>query len=229
MNGWICNIIENQYQDFSEDSFIGGKPKIPQDFSLPYCELCGKELTFFFQVAFPFNHAWYGKSLALFYCTEHYHGDLCIPEFPDIQDLLGANIPIDFLRKYEKNFRILIFDTHNGVTNKQYVEKVTFKSLQLIENNGADSNADFLLAGAPVWIMGFDETPATINTIKSTLLLQIKEDYVFDKLQNAPAQEDVFGEPRKENFYKLFVADRIYFWGTKDLNMPLVYVSVQAP
>ena len=83
MKSWKLEPLSDRRQPEEEDTFLGGKPKLPPDVSLPSCRLCGKELAFFFQVAFPQGHKWEGKSMAVFYCVEEWHDRYCIPELPD--------------------------------------------------------------------------------------------------------------------------------------------------
>ena len=73
MKSWKLEITGNCVQTTEGDSFIGGKPKLPPNVDIPKCGLCGKELTFMLQVAFPQGHPWAGKSMAVFYCIEVWH------------------------------------------------------------------------------------------------------------------------------------------------------------
>lgn len=184
-----------------------------------------------FQIAFPLEHSWFGKSFALFFFTNQFHEEFCIPEFPDVIDLNGAQITKDFLDGYERNFKLLIFDIEKGVVRNEYKEKVVYKPLEMLRIEGADSQAEFVIGGEPIWIMGYDETPGSIScNDKVELLLQIREDYMFERLSEAKPQESMFGDRlKKVNLYELFAANRIYFWGTTDTVSPAVYISVQSP
>ena len=227
MINWNCNILKNKQQDSKYDSFIGGKPKIPRNCSSPRCNLCKEELTFMFQIAFPEGHAWYGKSFAMFFCTKHFHGEFCIPEFPNVNELYGVEISRDFLDKYERNFKLVIFNTVQGVIQENYEEKLIFKPFHMVKTEQMDPNVDFVISGKPIWIMGIDETPGKIASVSNIeLLLQVREDYEFEKHSNAKPQDNPYYE---QNNYMLFAADRIYFWGTTDANNLAVYISVQSP
>ena len=41
--------------------------EIPPESVIPKCSMCNNELTFMFQIEFPPEHEWYGKSLAVFF------------------------------------------------------------------------------------------------------------------------------------------------------------------
>ena len=230
MHSWQCKINQGAPQNNSYDSFIGGKPKIPASMEIPCCTLCKERLTFMFQIAFPKGHFWYGKSLALFFCKSHYHQGYPIPEMPNVEDLFGANISEEFLKTYERNFRILIFESELGCIRNDYEEKVTFSPLEICKVDQMDPSADIMLGGTPIWIMDIDETPGKIASSEEIgLLFQIREDFTFDKLPDAPPEETILGTKRTENIYTLFAADRVYFWGTIGQIPPAVYVSVQRP
>lgn len=229
MLNWNYDILDGDNQSFETSSFIGGKPKIPAEIAIPRCSLCNNELTFMFQVEFPPEHDWYGKSLAVFFCTTAFHNRYCIPQFPQVPDLFGANISSEFLRRYGRNFRTIVFDSNQGTLREDYEEKVAFKTLQMRSKNKVDKKAPFILGGSPIWIMGVDETPGTIDGKELTLLLQIKENYRFQITPSAPPQATIMNRYRDDGTYELFAADRIYFWGVKDKSSPLIYISVQAP
>ncbi|MFC3846183.1 zinc ribbon domain-containing protein, partial [Paenibacillus sp. MAH-36] len=89
-------------------SFVGGKPRIPRDINIPKCKLCGSEEAFFFQLAFPTDHAWKDKSMAVFACISCVDEKYFIP--PMIKgSLQNAIIPAGFLDEYQVNFNILVF------------------------------------------------------------------------------------------------------------------------
>ena len=115
---WNLQAVGDGVQTPEEDTFWGGKPKLPPAMSVPICGLCGQEMTFFLQAAFPQGHPWQGKSLALFYCTDTWHDQFCLPEAPDVRNLNNADIPSSFLRQYERTFRTLVFDTDQGVLDR---------------------------------------------------------------------------------------------------------------
>ena len=228
MKSWKLAVIGDCVQTKEFDSFIGGKPKLPLDVDIPKCELCGKELTFMFQVAFPQGHAWAGKSMAVFYCVESWHGDYCIPELP--QQIAEADISEEFLSNYERNFRVFVFDTSLGKMVDTYQEKVAFRAFQAIPEKQTKQEWDFVSGGRPIWVMGKSEKPHTIAGIeKPVLLLQVKEDCRFQILPTAPKEADPFAPNGLSIFpwYYLFAANRIYFWGAEKDNKEWVYISVQ--
>lgn len=65
--GWAAELNRN-IQNENYTSFIGGRPRIPDNTTLPKCHICGEPLVFFFQVDFPKSHLWEGKTLAMFAC-----------------------------------------------------------------------------------------------------------------------------------------------------------------
>lgn len=229
MLNWNFDIGDGENQSLETNSFVGGKPKLPMDITIPRCSLCNNELTFLFQVDFPLGHDWYGKSMAVFFCTATFHNQYCIPMFPKVPDLFGANISSEFLQRYARNFRTIVFDSEKGVMREDYEEKVAFKILKMRSKNVVDRDVPFSLGGEPIWIMGVDETPSSIDGKELTLLMQIKEDYLFEAIPSAPPQATIMNSHRRDGKYELFAADRIYFWGVKDKSIPLIYISVQAP
>lgn len=228
MRSWKLEAIEDSIQTKEYDSFIGGKPKLPPDIEIPKCELCGKELAFLFQAAFPQGHAWAGKSMAVFYCVESCHGKYCIPELP--QKIAEADISEEFLSNYERNFRIFVFDTSQGEMLDTYQEKVAFRAFRAIPEKQTRQEWDFVIGGRPVWVMGKSEKPRTIaGTEKTVLLLQVKEDYHFRILPDAPKAADPFAPDGLSVFpwYYIFAANRVYFWGAEKDNKKWVYIAVQ--
>lgn len=105
MLNWNFDIGDGENQSLETNSFVGGKPKLPMDITIPRCSLCNNELTFLFQVDFPLGHDWYGKSMAVFFCTATFHNQYCIPMFPKVPDLFGANISSEFFAKVCSKFQ----------------------------------------------------------------------------------------------------------------------------
>jgi hypothetical protein len=97
-------------------SHIGGLPNLPADVPLPSCGLCGANMTFFFQVQFPAKHAWAGRVMAIFACTSCSDLDHGTPPMaPDLEHL-----PDGFLDGYEKNFKILAFESIATTQRTEY-------------------------------------------------------------------------------------------------------------
>lgn len=226
-------VRENKSQTNEINSFIGGKPKLPPNMEIPKCKVCGEELTFLFQIAFPKEHSWHGKSMAVFMCiyndeTHDLIPQIVVPEgFDEKLNRLIINVDKSFLDEYEKFFSVKIYDTKDGIIAKNYNEQTAYKELTVEYSNEETTDETFVVAGKPIWIMGVDETPQSIcNDTDVQLLFQIKEQYIFEKLEDAPEQIDADDETIG---YDLFVANRIYFWGNSDINNPRVYISVQRP
>lgn len=230
MKSWKLEPLSDRRQTEEEDTFLGGKPKLPPDVPLPSCRLCGKELAFFFQVAFPQGHKWEGKSMAVFYCVEEWHDRYCIPELPDGPSLNKVDVTADFLNQYQRNFRVLVFDTAKAVPVEGYQEKVAFRSMAITQEDKTDSGWDMVIGGRPVWIMGQAERPASVaGDKKPVLLLQLREDFKFPILADAPREAAPFFSTKVSPFlwYSLFARDRIYFWGGQGQEGEKVYISVQ--
>lgn len=222
--------IDNTTQTQREDdlSFVGGRPRIPESENIPSCALCGAELTFFFQVAFPQDHPWAQRSMALFACTSCAHEEHFIPQMLD-GSLNGVDIPENFLTSYQKNFRILVFNTQDGMMRKDYEQKIAFKRWELIASQ-AQSRAN-KIGGQPNWVLE-DETPGTYRQkIPMVFLMQIVEGFTFDILPEAPPQMTLGlsgqPEPADNPYYELFLSNNIYFFGTDDKTEPLVYILTQ--
>jgi hypothetical protein len=226
-----CNLLRIDTSVTSQTgyhrSFLGGKPRLPDDEPLPWCQLCGAQQTFFFQVAFPPGHPWKGFSLAVFACTTCAHEDYTIPEMLPGR-LQGAHIPENFLNAYQVNFRLLVFKTAHGRLRREYVERVRFAAWKLVP---ADVETAFAskVGGQPAWILG-DETPALYGEgISLVFLMQLVQDFEFPIVENAPQQARLFQFPDMKPlpFYRLFNANALYFFGTMSHAAPLVYLLTQ--
>ncbi|MFK9094438.1 hypothetical protein [Bacillus salipaludis] len=219
----------NQQQNESDRSFIGGHPCVPASMEIPVCQLCGAKQTFFFQAAFPESHIWHDLSMAVFACTSCAHEEYLIPEM--LQDTLpGADIPKGFLESYQRNFKIIMFETKEGKLRKDYKEKVQFKRWNLtpVSENAISENK---IGGQPNWLLE-DESPASYNsTVPMFFLMQLMEDFTFDIVPDAHPQIIISlrgnPEPSKHRYYELFLANQLYFFGTNNRSEPLVYILTQ--
>ncbi|MDR6553766.1 hypothetical protein [Paenibacillus qinlingensis] len=217
-------------QDSIIESFIGGRPKLPPTTNVPVCKLCGSQLTFFFQITFPIEHEWGGFTMSVFACTSCFDERYLIPEMIN-GPLQGVNISDGFLKEYQKNFTILVFKTAESSIVTNYVEKVRYSTIELIEFNQLTTRVD-KIGGIPNWYLE-DESPATYNNnIPMMFIMQILEDRKFEILEGVPGQVqmDYFSgklEPSKKRYYELFLANNLYFFGTRDRLNPLVYVLTQ--
>ena len=232
MKSWRAVLQSGAVQTGEENSFTGGKPKLPPGMEIPKCTLCGRELTFFFQIAFPEGHPWAGKSMAVFDCTDTWHGDFCIPELPKGPSLNKIDITADFLSQHQRTFRVLTFDTEAGAVVEGYQDRILFQPLDITPEGKTDRSWDFVLGGRPVWIMGKPEKPASIAGVKKPLLLtQVRENFRFPIHPDAPKAADPFTPSGRSPFpwYSLFTGNRVYFWGAADGGREWIYVSVQSP
>ncbi|MDP4147180.1 MAG: hypothetical protein Q8936_22345 [Bacillota bacterium] len=229
----ICNklIFSDLKEIQNEDdlSFIGGRPRVPNEIEIPTCKLCGSKQTFFFQVAFTEKQPWDGYTMAVFACTSCVHKDYFIPEMLKGR-LKDIDIPNGFLDEYQKNFRILVFETSKGRVRKNYEEKIIFKKWvqERSKNPKVSCNK---IGGTPNWYLG-DESPSTYNkTTEMIFLMQLKQEFDFDILPYAPQQVDLGLtlkiEPMNKPYYRLFLKNYTYFLGTRDINNPKVYIITQ--
>lgn len=213
----------------SSTSFIGGKPCIPPSVPLPVCKICGEPLTFFFQVAFPEGHMWAGKSLAFFFCSADYHKhkdkeQLPCPVHADTKD--NFDIPAGELNpeSYQKMFRAIVFDTSEGVLREDYQERVAYQEIEWESRKAKDKKTPILLGGEPIWtgIKKYGkERPASYGGKPMGLILQVAENFNFDKLPDAPPEmeEDFMGDERfvarvEPNYTLFYEFNRVYLWGT---------------
>ena len=238
--GW--HSILHKTEQGSATSFIGGQPCIPASVPLPVCKICGEPLTFFFQAAFPEGHIWAGKSLAFFYCSASYHKHEDTEQFPpsvhaatkdnfDIPD--GALNP----DTYQTLFRAIVFDTADGVRRADYQERVAYQEIEWKPRKAKDKKTPIILGGEPIWtgIRNYGkERPATYCGEQMGLLLQVAENFNFDKLPDAPPEmkkcymgNEPFKERAEPNYTFFYEFNRVYLWGPVDCKDPVVYLNVQ--
>jgi len=226
---YLLKAIEAPQSD-SDDSFIGGKPKLPPEQSIPVCGLCNAPQTFYFQVGFPSDNTWAGLSLATFACTSCADKKQLIPAMLKVK-LPGADIPEGFLESYQVNFRFLVFETAKAVLHAAYKEKVAFRRLDLEPANPkVEGNK---IGGSPTWLQE-DESPKTYaGKVPMFFLLQIERGFQFPTVPGAPPQIKIglSGNPQPANYayYKLFITNATYLFGTEDRAQPLVYALTQVP
>ena len=215
-------------QTGQETSFIGGKPKLPSGTVIPLCSLCAAEQTFFFQTAFPEDHVWNGLTLAVFACTSCADENLLIPEMLS-GPLFGAKIPTNFLTSYQKNFHFEAFDSTTGKLAEGYRERIRFH--QILLERGDDGPILGKMGGVPSWILE-DESPRTYDSrIPMHFLLQLTPGFEFKTVRGAPPQIEVglMGnpEPSPYDFYKLFIGNAVYMFGTTKGANNLIYALTQ--
>lgn len=226
----------------SSTSFIGGKPCIPPSVPLPVCKICGEPLTFFFQVAFPEGHMWAGKSLAFFFCSADYHKhkdkeQLPRPVHADTKD--NFDIPAGELNpeSYQTMFRAIVFDTSEGVLREDYQERVAYQEIEWKPRRAKDKKTPILLGGEPIWtgIKKYGkERPASYGGKLMGLILQVAENFNFDKLPDAPPEmkksylgNGGFKERTQPNYTLFYEFNRVYLWGPEDPSDLVVYINVQ--
>lgn len=229
--GWHCVLTKREQKDDDSSSFIGGKPCIPMDIPLPVCKICGEPLTFFFQIAFPKEHMWAGKSLAFFYCIRAYDKHNDAQQFPK---LIGKNpVVADGVLEpdsYQTLFRAVYFDTEKGVVREDYKERVAYQRIDWVRIKKKDPYVPFTLAGEPVWMKYYgSERPKIYEGEKMELILQVAERFRFDKYPDAPSQMDELEPyPREEDNYTFFFDhNRVYLWATKERENPVFGLNVQ--
>jgi len=218
---------EGQIQSDSDQSFVGGIPRVLPGTTPPKCGLCGADLTFFFQVAFPAPHAWHGHSLALFVCTSGGDRDHLIPDMLDADEMKGASAPRDFLETYQKAFRILVFESALGETLRGYRERVAFAPLDV---RSTKEGAIGFLNDKPKWESG-DETPGKVAGSAPVFLLQVFAQTDFPVVKGAPRQmvPGNKGKPRRTlspDLYYLFSSGAVYLFGPRKPDSA-VYVLIQ--
>jgi hypothetical protein len=226
----ICyEIIElKTEQSGLEDSFIGGKPKLPINRGVPKCKLCEKEQTFYMQVAFPNNHFFEGLSMALFSCTSCVDSRYLIPEMLDLS-LKEVIVPKSFLDEYQRNFKIMIVNTKECELLTDYQEKVLFKRIDFREIKASLNKNK--IGGEPNWIQT-DESPRNYHgEIDFFFLMQLVEGYKFEILKDAEGQFEynIFGKAVESDkgYYELFLGNHIYFFATGARDDPKVYIITQ--
>lgn len=227
----MLNIVKNLdiTQNISHFSFIGGIPRMPKEVELPNCRLCGKKQSFFMQIEFPSCHEWEGKTLAIFLCTECAYEDNLIPEMLKMK-LEGVDIPEGYLNEYQKNFKFLVFDSSKAALRMEYVTKVRFAPIEfeeVEENHFVGSK----IGGTPVWPLDNESPESYANKYQMCFLYQFEQNYQFEVINGAKHQMELNleGKPVQSeyNYYQLFLGNSLYFFGTKELSNPLVYVITQ--
>jgi hypothetical protein len=208
-------MIEEGEQRGTEESFVGGRPALPVGTDVPCCVICDSAQTFFFQVAFPSDHAWTGWSVASFACTSCASEDSLIPEMIP-GSLPGADVPTSFLTTYQRNFRFEVFETRSGRMLHDCVERVRFRRVQLRPGNRSGLG---LLGGEPEWVLA-DEAPGSFDSASPpTFLLQVSSGFQFATVPGSPRQVELgldgTPEPSPYGHYQLFIGNMTYLFGAK--------------
>lgn len=219
-------VPEEGSQDEGQDSFVGGRPKLPAGVQVPRCTLCGASQTFFFQIAFPPDQAWAGHSIAVFACTACADENRLIPEMVSGR-LAGTDVSAAFLAAYQRNFRFLVFKTEETSLVAGYSERVRFRPVRL--TLGAASSLG-QVGGSPHWISD-DETPGSVASSSPVFLLQLSPDVEFETVAGAPRQMEIGldGTPEEspDEFYRLFIGNATYLFGPSKRTQDGVYAVTQ--
>ncbi|MEZ6141914.1 MAG: hypothetical protein R3B84_15185 [Zavarzinella sp.] len=210
-----------------QQSFIGGKPFLPTGTNLPTCKLCGQREAFMFQVAFPPQANWGGRTISCFACMRCADESFLIPEMLE-EHWQGCDIPNGFLQSYQRNFTFLVFPTNDAKIVENYEEQVAFVALEL--QSGLANGGFGKIGGTPNWVLD-DETPATYSSkIPMIFILELSPGIQFPKVQGALPQTelDIFGSPSTSplDYYQLFLGNATFLFGTSSGD-PLVYAITQ--
>jgi hypothetical protein len=198
-------------QDENEKSFFGGRPSIPSKYSVPICRFCKSTQTFFFQAAFPGDHAWAGFSVAVFSCTNCASGDHLIPPLLPTS-LKDAAVPINFIETPPPNCTFMVFQTERGTMRPEYVPRICFRPWHLVPIS-PETPAN-KIGGQPNWLMG-DETPASCDGQPMAFLMQLQHDQRYPLLPGTPPQAEWIQLARQpKNYYELFIGNALYLFGT---------------
>lgn len=139
-------------------------------------------------------------------------------------------IPTNFLTLYQRNFRFLVYETAEATSRKSYIERVRFERLRLVANEDPAAPG-CKIGGVPNWLLS-DETPgAYAGKVPMSFLLQLEPDTRFETVEKAPHQIELGlsgnSQPAKRQYYKLFIGNMIYLFGTNDPELRLVYAITQ--
>ncbi|MFG6102988.1 hypothetical protein U2F10_12095 [Leptothoe sp. EHU-05/26/07-4] len=213
----------------SNKSFSGGKPHMPRGLTTPHCELCNQTQAFILQVQFPKEHPWSELILSIFACMSCANENYLIPEMLPGR-LHQINVPSSFLKRYQRNFRFLVFNSAESTPLSSYKERVIYRPLELIDSE-KKSIQDDIVGGQPYWLLE-DETPGLCETTSEPIfLMQIAEGRKFFIQEKASKQIrlDLSGDPKEtlEEYYQLFLGNVIYLFGYERNEEYLVYGITQ--
>ncbi len=222
-----------EHQDGSARSFVGGRPMLPPGVVIPVYAGTGTPMTFFFQVAMPAGHRWQGWIVSVFAVTDHAERGACIPDLPS--PLAGAALTTAFFTRYQRFFRLLVFEGGGAEPVHAYAEKVAFHALHRSDEVPDDAVAFGRIGAAPWWLLG-DEAPASFEGRSDAIafLFQSVEDYEFATVPGAPRQRALAyngipgaTEDSSTPEYDLFVANALYLFGIEAAER-LIYVVPQS-
>jgi len=224
----------SEMQNFSERSYIGGVPMLPNGESVPVFSKTGREMTFFFQIKFPDDHKWRGHIVSVFMVTDYADADTYLPDLPS--PLRAASLNREFFSNYQTFFRIFIFEEGDASFCNSYTQVLAFHELHTSVPAQGASVAFARIHDRPEWILD-DEAPDNYEgDVKAvTFLFQTRIDYDFKKVPGAPRQQventiaggTGFVDKFSDN-YNLFVANELYFFGINDGDDRHIYIVPQS-
>jgi hypothetical protein len=224
----------NQQYPHMVTSYIGGIPMLPADETIPVCEICGAEETFFFQVAFPPNHVWHGVTLSLFSCTSCADPDYLVPSYYD-GSLCGVPVPRWFLERCQRNYRVLTFRTDSGSLCTSYRPRVRFHELSFPSTSGEG----FIIGrvgGIPPWSDPEWTAPTCDDGSTLHFLMQLAANVTYPIYPDAPPQEDPYKlflpsgvdftnlpSIGTERAYELFLSNQLFLFGSEPERARMIY------
>jgi hypothetical protein len=225
-------------QTHEHASFVGGRPRLPVSFPLPLCGLCGERQTFFFQVAFPADHVWSGRTLAVFQCTcciddEHLAPLIRRSLFPAMKNnylLPGDDIPDHALERIQTRWRFLAFPTAGAVPRAEYREKIRFRPIWLKPFADPKSTIRSKVGPTPGWVAAASD-PGLYMGKPLSFLMQWGMFFKFDLLPDAPPPFDPLmdriPELKEIRHYDLIIGKQLYFFGNQVDSSLHVYLCSQ--
>lgn len=209
-------------------SYIGGKPMLPADVSMPVHPESGSQMTFFFQVLFPEWHKWAGKLISIFCVTDDFVLDRILPEMVTYNES-GYNVDSDCIQFKQDFFKIIVSDVKQCTEKKEYKEVLRYQALEISKD---ETNSFGFIGTKPIWLLD-DESPFTLDGKGFfEFLFQINIDLYFPKIESAPKQKTESFEETSGirdcyiDDYSLFAGNAVYFFGEK--NSELVYMVSQS-
>jgi hypothetical protein len=145
--------------------------------------------------------------------------------------LHGADIPDGFLDSYQVNFRFPVFETASAAVRMGYSERVKFKRVYLDVAGDPDLEEN-KIGGNPSWLLE-DESPGSYaGKTPMFFLLQLLDKLEFEINTGTPRQIELgllSGGPRESrlDYYKLFIGNRLFLFGTENRGNPVVYAIPQ--
>ena len=192
------HLVKEYEPQENQQSYVGGKPSLPAGTMIPTCQFCSQAQTFMFQIAFPAQSIWNGRTLACFACTRCANEDFLIPEM--LTDARrGCNIPAGFLTSYARNFAFLVFRTEDARLVDWYAEQVAFLGLR----KGRRSAPGYFgkIGGTPKWLLD-DESPASYQTtVPMGFLMELSTTAPFRESFSAAAVRGGGGDFPSQSYF----------------------------